>query len=150
MGFLTSMDISGSALTAHRLRMDIISQNMANAEVTKGEDGQPYRRLQVVYKERKLSFASIFDKTVKDQVGAKVGTGGVGVSKVVEDPTPFTPVYDPNHPHADENGYIYKPNVNTAKEMVDLMEATNSYKNNAAVVDAVKQMAMRGLAISKA
>lgn len=149
MSFLGSMDISGSALTAHRLRMDIISQNMAAANVTKGEDGKPYRRLQVVYKERELNFASIFNQTLKDQRGEAVAYGGVGVSQVVEDPTPFIPVYDPSHPHADEKGYIYKPNVNTAKEMADMMEATRSYNNNANVVDAVKQMAVRGLAIGK-
>ena len=144
MSFLSSLDIPGSALSAQRTRMDIISQNIANQETYKTEDGTPYKRQIVVFEE---------DKDFKKILGAKTTQAkysGVKVSKIVEDEAPLTPIYDPTHPDADEDGYIYKPNVDNTKEQIDLLAATNAYNANVTALSAVKSMASKGLEIFKA
>ena len=142
--FLNSLNIAGSALTAGRFRMDIISQNIANINTTRTENGEPYRRKQVVYEERGLDFQS----ALADE-NLKLGQGGVRVAKVVESDKPFTPVYDPSHPHADENGYVLMPNVNSAEEQIDLMAATRAYEANITALNVVKAMALKALEIGK-
>lgn len=122
-----SFNVSASALTAQRLRMDVISANMANVDTTRAKmvDGkwQPYRRKMVVMQPNE-SFSSFLNKAMNER-----SAGGVKVTKIVEDQTPFKLVYDPSHPDADENGYVQLPNVDPLKEMVDLMSATRSYGN---------------------
>lgn len=143
MSFLSSLDIAASALSAQRTRMDIISQNISNAQTTRTEDGTPYRRQLVVFQEK---------KTFKQYLGenrAHVRNAGVRVAKVVKDETPLIPVYDPTHPDADENGYYYMPNVNIAKENIDLMAATNAYSSNITAMNAVKAMANKAMEIIK-
>ncbi len=143
MSFLTSLDISKNALSAQRLRMDIIAQNIANAETTRTTDGTPYKRKLVVFEE-KLSFKNI--------LGEKQGRyrfDGVAVTSVVEDPSPLKPVYDPSHPDANEDGYVMMPNVDRAEETIDLMAATRSYDANVIVLNAVKSMAQSALSIGK-
>lgn len=142
MSFLSSLNIAGSALTAQRYRMDIISQNIANADTTKTEDGTPYKRQQVVLRERR------FEDVLKDELSGDK-CGGVFVEEVVESDNPFVPVFDPNHPHADENGYVMMPNVNKTEEMVDLMAASRSYEANITALSVVKTMAMKALEIGK-
>ena len=142
MSFLNSLNITGSALTAQRYRMDIISQNIANADTTKTDEGTPYKRQQVVLKERG------FKEMLKGEMTTNDG-GGVFVDKVVENENPFVPVYDPTHPHADENGYVMMPNVNKTEEMVDLMAASRAYEANITALSVVKAMAMKALEIGK-
>lgn len=142
MSFLNSLNIAGSALTAQRYRMDIISQNIANADTTKTEDGTPYKRQQVLLRERR------FEDVLKDEMSGDE-CGGVFVEKVVESDNPFVPVFDPNHPHADENGYVMMPNVNKTEEMVDLMAASRSYEANITALSVVKAMSMKALDIGK-
>lgn len=142
--FLNSLNITGSALTAERFRMDIISQNLANIDTTKTEDGLPYRRKQVVFEERALDFKS----ALKDE-NYKLNSGGVKVSEVVESQEDFIPVYDPEHPHADENGYVMKPNVNRAEETVDLMTASSAYSANITALSVVKAMTMKALELGR-
>lgn len=141
--FLNSLNITGSALTAERFRMDIISQNLANIDTTMTEDGSPYRRKQVVFEEQPLNFKA----TLNDE-RRKLG-GGVKVTKVVESQEDFIPVYDPEHPHADENGYVMKPNVDRAEETVDLMAASSAYNANITALNIIKTMTMKALELGE-
>ncbi len=143
MSFLSSLDISASALSAQRTRMDIIAQNIANADTIKTEDGTPYRRQLVVFEE-KNSFKSYLDGSRK-----KAKPAGVRIAAVIKDESPLTPVYDPTNPEADENGYIYMPNVDKTKETIDAMAASNSYNANVTALNAIKAMASRALEIGK-
>ena len=139
MGFLSSIDISGSALTAQRLRMDVISENIANAETTVTDSGEPYRRKVCVLGER-TSFSSLLN----DAAGS-----GVKVSKIMEDASDFELEYDPNNPLADAGGYVRMPNVDEVEEIIDLMGATRSYEANVTALNATKSMAVKALEIGR-
>jgi flagellar basal-body rod protein FlgC len=139
MSLFRALEVSSSGLTAHRLRKDIIAQNLANAQTTRGPGGQPYRRQQVV-----------FASESGDPLTALRGEAplhGVRVLAVVPDRTPFVAVYNPSHPDADANGFVLMPNVQPAIELVDMISATRAYEANAASIEAVKQMANRVLEI---
>jgi len=114
------MDISGSALTAQRLRMDIIAENIANVETTRTEDGGPYRRKRVIMEPRNPDFAETLQQRISGDPKASV-TGGVRVTGIVEDQSDFKLKYDPTHPDADENGYVQMPNVALTLEMVAMI-----------------------------
>lgn len=147
MGLFTSFDTSASGLTAQRYRMDIISQNVANANTTRTADGTPYRRKVVVFEEKggRTSFDSVLGR-VKDNYAGK----GVRVSKVTEDQwTEMKKVYDPSHPDADENGYVMYPNVDIVTEMTNLIDASRAYEANATAFSASKSIATKGLNILK-
>lgn len=147
----SGLNITASALTAQRLRMDVISSNIANAETTRGTfaDGQwvPYRRKMVVLEPKGNSFSSHLNKAMDS--GLKSVGEGVKVSRIVEDNTPFKLVYDPDHPDANEEGYVQLPNVDPLREMVDLISATRSYEANVTVFNASKGMLMKALEIGK-
>jgi flagellar basal-body rod protein FlgC len=140
MSLFGGLEISASALTAERLRMDVVAENLANAQTTRGADGQPYRRKEVVLQERAGSFGASLSAAMNQQRG-----GGVEVAGVVEDQTPLKQVYDPGHPDADENGYVAMPNVDTVTEMVDLIGAQRAYEANVTAMQAAKQMFSRTL-----
>jgi len=144
MDFLSSLNISGSALTAQKLRMDVIAQNIANAGVTRTENGGPYRRKMVVLK-------SIDGNSFRNELekAAKVRVGGVKVENVVEDKSPLVPVYDPSHPDANEEGYVMMPNVNTAQEMIDMLGASRAYEANVTAFNATKAMLLKALEIGR-
>ncbi|MEG2428968.1 MAG: flagellar basal body rod protein FlgC [Oscillospiraceae bacterium] len=145
MAFLSSLDIAGSALTATRLRMDVISENIANQNTTRTEKGGPYRRKMVVYEPRTdKGFDAVFQNAL-NQGDPK----GVRVTKIIEDETPFKPVYRPEHPDANEQGYVMLPNVDPIKETIDMMAATRAYDANITAFNAVKTMAAKGLEIGK-
>ncbi|WP_027629546.1 flagellar basal body rod protein FlgC [Ruminiclostridium cellobioparum] len=147
MGFFTSLDIGASGLTAQRLRMDTISQNIANINTTRTKDGSPYRRREVIFEERtgEDSFSSILSNA-----GSNLTDGqGVRVSKIIEDPTDFKKVYDPGHPDADKDGYVSMPNVDIVTEMVNMISATRSYEANVTSINATKSMALKALEIGK-
>ncbi|MVB09731.1 Flagellar basal-body rod protein FlgC [Caprobacter fermentans] len=149
MAFLSSLDISGSALTASRLRMDVISENIANASTTRTDAGGPYRRKMVVYRaadSEEDSFGSLLNNELGDSTKAP---GGVKVDGIVEDQTPFTTVYDPSSPDADAQGYVQKPNVDVTKETLDMMSVTRAYSANINALNAVKSMAGKALEIWK-
>ncbi|GIN94684.1 flagellar basal-body rod protein FlgC [Siminovitchia terrae] len=152
MTMFYSMGISSSALTAQRLRLDVISSNMANVDTTREKlvDGewQPYRRKMVVMQPNENSFSSALDKAVNAKSGNRT-PAGVKVSRIVEDQTPFKSVYDPDHPDADENGFVYQPNVDPLREMVDMISATRSYEANVTVLNSTKAMLMKSLDIGK-
>ena len=146
MGFLSSFNISGSGMTAQKLRMDIISENIANAKVTRTEDGGPYRRKVVVLSSigdhDGVTFKSAFQSAADSPAGE-----GVQVEQILEDPSELVPVYDPTHPDADESGYYYLPNVDTTQEMVDMMSASRAYEANVTAFNAMKAMALKALEI---
>ncbi|WP_438646601.1 flagellar basal body rod protein FlgC [Robertmurraya kyonggiensis] len=149
MSIFHSINTSASALTSQRLRMDVISSNMANVDSTRAElvDGEwvPYKRKSVVLKANEGGFSSFLNVAMnKGEVG-----NGVKVSQIVEDETPFKEVYDPEHPDADENGYVQMPNVDPLREMVDLISATRSYEANVTALNASKSMLMKALEIGK-
>ena len=149
MAFLNSLDISGSALTASRLRMDLISENIANAETTRTDSGGPYRRKMAVYQcaDGKNTFRSMLDGELSD--GETTVPKGVKVTKIAEDQTPFKEEYDPSNPDANAQGYVEKPNVNMIQETVDMMAVTRAYSASLTALDAVKNMASRALEIGK-
>ena len=148
MAFLSSLDISGSALTASRLRMDIISENIANAETTRTASGGPYKRKMVVY--QSADGSPTFKDTLNGELsGENASEKGVKVAGIIEDQTPSTPVYDPQNPDADNNGYVQMPNVNIVKETVDMMAVTRAYSANITALSAVKNMATKALEIGK-
>ncbi len=146
MSFLNSMDVSASGLTAQRLRLDIISQNIANVNTTRTPDGGPYRRKAVIFEEKreKHPFAEILSNS--SQAKTK---GGVRVSRIEEDNTPFTLQYDPAHPDANEDGYVSMPNVNIVSEMVNMISASRSYEANVTAMNAMKSMAVKALEIGR-
>lgn len=148
MSFLSSMNISASAMTAQRLRLDIASENIANIDTTRTEAGGPYRRKMVVLEARS---ENNFRKALINAAGLsrQQSTGGVRVSQIVEDTSPFKSVYSPEHPDADENGYVQMPNVDLIKETVDSMSATRSYEANITAFNALKSMASKALEIGK-
>lgn len=146
MGMFQSFDINASGLTAQRYRMDIISQNVANANTTRTSDGTPYRRKSVVFAEKSggTSFAGVLNNVAGQYAGK-----GVKVVSTFEDySTDLVKAYDPAHPDADENGYVYYPNVNIVTEMTNLIDASRSYEANATAFSASKSMAIKGLEMS--
>lgn len=140
--FLNSLNIAGSGLTAQRLRMDVISQNLANVDTT-GAAGQTYRRKTVTLSEREQN---TFSGYLDEQEGQP---GGVEVSAINEDPTDFRLKYDPTSADANAQGYVEMPNVDTVTEMTDLMEASKSYSANITSFNALKTIVNTALQISK-
>lgn len=145
MAFLSSMNISASALTAQRQRLDVISENIANANTTRTESGGPYRRKMTVL----TALPQQEFKTVLSRRLPKNQKGGVIVSEIAEDEREFTPVYDPEHPDANEDGYVLMPNVELVKETVDAMAASRAYDANVTAFNTWKLMAQRALDIGK-
>lgn len=147
MGLFHSFDVSSSGLTAQRLRMDAISENIANVNTTRTQAGGPYRRKIVVFESRETekTFAEALQKSVNQQ---QLGNG-VRVVGIKEDNTPFKMVYDPNHPDADATGYVRMPNVNVVTEMVDMISATRAYEANVTSVKASKDIALKALEIGR-
>ena len=143
MSMFGGMEISASALTAERLRMDVVAENLANAQTTRGADGQPYRRKEVVLQERAASFGASLSAAMKKAPPAHAG--GVEVAGIAEDQTPLKRIYDPGHPDADAEGYVSMPNVDTVTEMVDLIGAQRAYEANVTAMQAAKQMFSRTL-----
>lgn len=148
MNFGSSFGISASALTAQRLRMDVISSNIANAETTRASvvDGKavPYRRKLVVME---TADNNSFSKILNGKMSAE--TEGVKVQSIVDDASPLKPVYNPSHPDADAEGYVYMPNVDIMKEMVDMLSASRSYEANVTMLNASKAMVSKALEIGR-
>ena len=145
MSVMGGMNVSASGMTAQRLRMDIISQNIANVNTTRDENGNAYRRKTVVFEEKNMSsFGNILRYT------AGTTGDGVKVTEIVEDTTTeMRKVYDPSHPDADEDGYVTYPNVNTVQEMTDMIDASRAFEANVTAFNATKSMAMKGLEVGK-
>lgn len=147
MAFLSSLDISGSALTAERLRMDVISENIANASTTRTEKGGPYRRKMTVFAPAEQTS---FRQMMEDHMDSGEQTQqGVKVTQILEDQSEFTPVYDPTNADANAQGYVMMPNVDQTKETLDMMSATTSYNANLTAFNAIKGMAVKALEMGR-
>lgn len=147
MGLFDAIDISASGLTAQRVVMDTISDNIANVNTTRTQSGGAYRRKVVVFesREQEKSFNNFLNQAINNQ---QTGNG-VRVARITEDTTPLKAVYDPNHPDADARGYVMMPNVNVVTEMVNMISATRAYEANTAAIDAAKSMALKALEIGR-
>jgi len=137
-----AMSISGAGMSAQRARMDIVAENIANAESTKAPSGGPYRRRQIVFQaiEPRQAFDDVFRSSFQ---GRKPNT--VKVAGVVPDQSPFRELYNPAHPDADKNGMVRMPNVNTIEEMVDMQSAARSFEANVTTMEAAKRMFQKSL-----
>jgi flagellar basal-body rod protein FlgC len=152
MSFWSNMKVSASALSAQRLRLDIISNNIANAQTTSTDAGGPYKRQDVVFTAQNSEIGNLPD-FIANRLASSIPVGqsanGVSVAKIVSDETEGAKVYDPTHPDADANGYVTYPNVDLVTEMTNMLSATRSYEANLAVVDASKTMALKALNIGR-
>jgi flagellar basal-body rod protein FlgC len=133
MDLFTAMDISASGLRAQRTRMNVISSNLANAQTTRTNEGGPYKRRDVIFKE------SSFEGQL----------ASVEVDGIVTDPTPGKRIYDPGNPDADDSGYVTMPNVNMMEEMVNMINATRAFEANSIAVKSQKDMALKALTIGR-
>ncbi len=160
MGIFDSFDISASGMSAEQYRMDIISQNMANAHTTRTEDGTSYVRKVVTFQEKtnttERNFKHMLDTAFSNLSGRPLGStnsarlsspgSGVKIGGLYEDTwTEEVMAYDPEHPDADENGYVHYPNVNVITEMTNMIDASRGYEANQAAFEATKAMANKGL-----
>ena len=139
MSYFSALDVSASGLSVQRARMDLISQNIANVNTTKTEDGTPYRRQTLSVGAEKSSFGTYFSNA---QSSMKAVINGVN-----KDMSDFERKYDPSNPDADADGYVLLPNVSIVEEMVDMISATRSYEANTTAMDASKNMAMQAINI---
>ena len=149
MAFLSSFDISASGMSAQRMRMDIAAENIANIDTTRTEGGQAYRRKYIDYESYG---AGCFQEAMRNALrgnGFSSRNAGVRVAGIIEDDREMKQVYNPNHPDADENGFVTMPNVDLLKETVDSMSATRSYEANVTALNAMKLMAQKALDIGK-
>ncbi|HHY36696.1 MAG TPA: flagellar basal body rod protein FlgC [Firmicutes bacterium] len=145
MGLFSSFDISASGMTAQRLRMDLIANNLANVNTTRTSDGGPYQRQVPLFSSRDAAplFPAFLDRKIKST------GGGVRIVGIVKDPAPPRLVYDPEHPDAGEDGYVAYPNVNVIMEMTDLIAASRAYEANVTAFNAAKTMASIALDIGR-
>lgn len=151
MGILETMRVSLSALTAQRVRMDVIASNLANVDTTRTPQGGPYLRRQVVFAtEQPSPFARLLGSRTDLVSPLPQVARGVQVAGIVVDPQAVREVYDPSHPDADANGIVRYPDIDVVSEMTNLLAATRAYEANVSVLEALKAMAMRALSIGRA
>ena len=162
-GFFTGLNISATGLRAQRVRQNVISSNLANAETTRTPEGGPYKRQRVVLEADPTEFDQFLVEQQDKLKGTTTNPGhqeipqpqwpvadenigsGVKVAAIVNDDAPTRMVYDPSHPDADKNGYVAMPNVNVVEEMVDMITATRAYEANATAFNSTKQMLQKAL-----
>jgi flagellar basal-body rod protein FlgC len=140
INFISGIQSSAAALNAERVRMDVISQNIANADTTRGVDGKPYQRQQVVF------------ETVLGQQqagGTAAGPQTLRVAKIISDARPPRMDYEPGHPDANADGMVALPDINIHEEMADLIASSRTFEANLAVVKNSRQMALDSLTIGK-
>jgi len=150
MGLFDAIDIAGSGLSAERVRMDVTSENLANAQTTRTANGQPYQRQEVVLQQN--GTPAEFSAQLAGQLASTAeqpSPGGVQVSGIVADKTPDQLVYDPGNPEANKQGYVRMPNVNTVTEMVDLITESRSYQSDVTAMQTAKSMFTATLGLLK-
>lgn len=147
MGLFTGINTTASGMTAEQLRMDVIANNIANINTTRTPQGGPYKRQRVIFVprgERQKFYLPFQTKKIADQVGS-----GVRVLRIEEDNSPPRIEYNPNHPDADENGYVKFPNINIVSEMVDMITATRAYEANVTALMSIREAMMRAIQIGE-
>jgi flagellar basal-body rod protein FlgC len=145
MDFFSAMNISASALSAERTRMNLISSNLANANTTRTPEGGPYKRKDAVFAATPVE--SRFSRALDGAAGKEARQ--VEIQKLVEDQSQPRMQYDPSHPDANAQGYVAMPNVNVIEEMADMISSSRTYEANVAAVQAAKSMALKTLEIGK-
>ena len=145
MGVFSSMNVAATGMTAQQLRMDVISENIANASTTRTQKGGAYRRKTVVFSEQDTTS---FDHILNGYLGY-YKPNGVKVTQVVEDPSDLRLVYEPDNPDANEEGYVEYPNVDTVTEMTNLIDSSRAYQANVTAFNAAKSIASKGLELFK-
>lgn len=148
MSYFSSFNISGSGLTAEKLRLDLISGNLANMNTTRTPEGGPYQRRTAVFSEkldeaRSPTMPSPLTRGASSEESSK----GVEVSAIHRDPNPPRREHDPQHPDADDDGYVYYPNVEVTKEITDMITAQRAYESNSTAVNTAKDMYLKALEI---
>jgi flagellar basal-body rod protein FlgC len=146
MNLFSALQIAASGLTAQRQRMEVITSNLANANVTRTEDGGPYRRKDLVFQPQAVqsSFSDTLNAVIDNEAGK-----GVQVAGIYQDNAPFIRRYDPGHPDADPEGYVLMPNVSPVEEMVNLISATRSFEASTQAMTAIKEIAQKSLELGK-
>jgi len=137
-----SMNISATGLTAERFRLDIIANNIANVNTTRTPEGGPFKRQVPIFTQK-------LQQVIEGSGGTNLLGGGVKVSKIAEDQTPPRMAYNPEHPDANEEGYVAMPNINIVNEMVDMITATRGYEANVTAINATKSMYLKALEIGR-
>lgn len=141
INLLTGVDSSAAALNAERIRMEVVSQNIANVNTTRGPDGRPYTREQVV-------FESVLRNRLQPGNGSQAAS--VQIAKIEADPRPPRLIYNPTHPHADKaTGMLAVPRINVHEEMVDMLTASRAFEANLAVIKTARHLAMQTLTIGR-
>lgn len=143
MDFMTALDIGSSGLKAQRANLNVISMNMANIRTTKTLEGGPYQRKSVSFESTPVY--SPFDQAMDNQLNRELH--GVKVLGVTADQRPFKQVYDPHHPDANDQGYVFYPDINVVEEMTNMMTAMRGYEANVQTITAVKRMFAKALRI---
>ncbi len=143
MKMFNTLTISASGLTAEKLRIDTISSNIANVNTTRTNGGEAYRKKVAVFKE------NLVTEVNKDTGKVENFSRGVKADAIINDPSPYKRVYEPNHPDADDEGYVNYPNVNVLNEMVDLIAASRAYEANVTALNASKSMFLKALEIGR-
>jgi len=149
MSMFGAIDASASGMTAERLRMDVISNNIANANTTRTAEGGAYHRRFVVFEPRETKQKSFFSMLSGEMASSSPAGDGVRAVGIQADNTPGNMVFDPANPDANANGYVEMPNVNIVTEMVDMITASRAYEANATAVNTAKSMAAKALDIGK-
>ena len=153
MSFFDAISIAASGLTAERTRMDVTSENLANADTTQGANGQPYQEQQVVLQQVGGGFSAALSNAMGSVPGTTAinGTaaGGVEVAGIVSSSTPDQSVYDPSNPAANAQGYVKMPNVNPVNEMVDMIDESRSYESDVTAMSTAKEMYEKTLGLLK-
>tara|TARA_B100001123_G_scaffold430793_1_gene551334 strand:+ start:873 stop:1313 length:441 start_codon:yes stop_codon:yes gene_type:complete len=144
MNLIPGVESTGSALSAEKIRLEIIAQNIANANTTQDHEGNVYKRKEVVFEE----YIRSPERRTPGYVDENLYKG-VKVVDVYDDPSPGRMIYNPGHPHADDNGMVEMPNVEMSREMVDLISASRAYEANLTVVKTSRRMAQQAIAIGR-
>jgi flagellar basal-body rod protein FlgC len=147
MDLINAIDIAASGMKAQRSRINVISANLANANTTRTEDGSPYRRKTVIFQSTPINRS--FEDELNDWLSGEDSVYGVHVTDIVPVGGEFKKVYDPSHPDADPQGFVYLPNVNLVQEMVQMLNANRGYEANATAIRTSKEMALRALEMWK-
>jgi len=145
MSVFDALELAGRSLSVQRTRLDVASSNLANAQTTRTEDGEFFRRRDVVLEDDALaaSFGAHFDHALGESVR------GVKVAEIREDEAPPRMVHDPDHPDAGPDGFVAYPNINTVEEMVNMITTMRSYQANLNVLSGLREMAQRALGIGR-
>jgi flagellar basal-body rod protein FlgC len=149
VGFYSSIEVSATGLSAERLAMDTIANNIANVNTTRTAEGGPFKRQLVIFSQKNDPSTPTAD-SLDGPSGPAASQAGVDVVGIVQDQSPDRLVYDPTHPDADANGYVHMPNVDVVKEMVDMMAASRAYEANVTAIQEARNMGNATIGLLKA